>query len=590
MALVHAFVPNRTDLRDVAARCACSPALWAAVATALLVYAYWVAPGFGLAETLGDTDDAVRLLTVRELLAGASFFDTTLSRIGAPDVLVSHWSRLIDAPLALAILLLRPLLGPEMAETAVRAAWPLLLFFALALVLARHAEREAPARGALIAMVLVFTCGFAIVQFKPGRIDHHNAQILCAVAGTLFLARSLNEARLGWTAGAFLGVGLAIGYEAIALTVPMLALGGLLYVLFPARFAGARNAALACTATLVLCLVATTAPGKLAGVHCDALSLNLVALSAAAASGLLLASRANLPLSLRLLIAGGCAAAGAAIYAGLEPKCLAGPFGQVDPALKPMWLDHVLETQSLVAFARKHPQAGLPQIMFLLLGAATHLYLVWRRRDLATGFAAAGTLLAVALGFWQIKLTPYASWLVIAPMTAFATGLNGTGSVSPNIIRAFAVLMLSQATLSSLVSLFITPVPAATVASEAPTSNSCYRTDAVSLLSRLEPGLVAAELDLSAYVAALTPHRVVAAPYHRIDKDIVALLDILTGPQNKALNALQARGVTYVALCSATAASATPGTLRHDLLAGNPSPAFQEIQLETGALRIWRLR
>ena len=64
-----------------------------------------------LANWLGDTDDAVRLVTVRELLGGAPWFDTTLPRIGAPEPLVSHWSRLIDAPLAVLMLLFRPLLG-----------------------------------------------------------------------------------------------------------------------------------------------------------------------------------------------------------------------------------------------------------------------------------------------------------------------------------------------------------------------------------------------------------------------------------------------------------------------------------------------
>ena len=73
----------------------------------------------------------------------------------------------------------------------------------------------------------------ALAQFRPGRIDHHNAQILCAVAGLLFLARSLDDRRAGWIAGALLGLGLAIGYEAIALVVPALALAALAAVWRP---------------------------------------------------------------------------------------------------------------------------------------------------------------------------------------------------------------------------------------------------------------------------------------------------------------------------------------------------------------------
>ena len=85
----------------------------------------------------------MRLVTVRELLGGAPWFDTTLPRIGAPEPLVSHWSRLIDAPLAMLIGRLSPLLGPERAELATRIVWPTPLFFALALIVAREAQRRA---------------------------------------------------------------------------------------------------------------------------------------------------------------------------------------------------------------------------------------------------------------------------------------------------------------------------------------------------------------------------------------------------------------------------------------------------------------
>ena len=47
-----------------------------------------------LVDHVGDPDDAVRLLSVRELIHGAPWFDTTLPRIGAPVALVSHQTSL----------------------------------------------------------------------------------------------------------------------------------------------------------------------------------------------------------------------------------------------------------------------------------------------------------------------------------------------------------------------------------------------------------------------------------------------------------------------------------------------------------------
>src|SRR5207244_12129822 len=121
-------------------------------------------------------------------------------------------------------------LGPGPAGRATRICWPTLLFFALTLIVAREAHRRAGPVGAAFAVVLVATSTLALAQFRPGRIDHHNAQILCAVAGLIFLVRSLDEKRAGWIAGCLLGLGLAIGYEAIALVAPALGLAALVAV------------------------------------------------------------------------------------------------------------------------------------------------------------------------------------------------------------------------------------------------------------------------------------------------------------------------------------------------------------------------
>jgi hypothetical protein len=45
------------------------------------------------------------------------------------------------------------------------------------------------------------TCIIGIVQYLPGRIDHHNVMILGAVIGILRLARSFDDPRAGWSAG-----------------------------------------------------------------------------------------------------------------------------------------------------------------------------------------------------------------------------------------------------------------------------------------------------------------------------------------------------------------------------------------------------
>src|SRR5882757_9611547 len=69
--------------------------LWAGVALAL------AAPAIrdGVFDAM-STDDAMRLVEVKDLIAGQGWFDLTQHRLDPPAGTPMHWSRLIDLPLA----------------------------------------------------------------------------------------------------------------------------------------------------------------------------------------------------------------------------------------------------------------------------------------------------------------------------------------------------------------------------------------------------------------------------------------------------------------------------------------------------------
>jgi hypothetical protein len=585
---------------------ACTPLSLSLLATVFLVIATLAGPGPSLSDWLGDTDDAVRLVTVRELLGGAPWFDTTLPRIGAPEPLASHWSRLIDLPLAALIGTLTPLLGPEPAELVTRIVWPTLLFFALAQIVAREAHRRAGPVGAAFAVVLVATSTLALAQFRPGRIDHHNAQILCAVAGLIFLVRSLDDRRAGWIAGILLGLGLAIGYEAIALVVPALALAALAAVRLQRGDSrpsggGVAHAAAAAATTLLAALAVTIAPSRWLDVHCDALSLNLVLLAACGAGGLWVATTSSGRPIVRLAILAVSGAIGAGLYAGLEPACLAGPFGQTSPALKSLWLDHVMETKSMLWLGASHPAPALAAVGFVLAGAAAQIAL-WRRQpDLRTGLAAAVVVLAAVLGCWQIKLMPYAGWLAAVPLAVWAAGLRGTASLSAPVVRLAAVVLLSQATLDAAFGALLSPLQRTAEHSSTPVEAAdprrpCFRSANVRGLATLPAGLVAGDIDLGPYIVALSPHRVVAAPYHRLEQGILANYAIMEGTPEQALRTIEALGVNYVALCAEPPGDKGPKPdgrsppLRTRLLDGGRLAFLRELALPANtAVRVWKV-
>ncbi len=51
--------------------------------------------------TFADSDDAMQLVEVRNFLAGQNWFDLNVARLDPPQGVFMHWSRFIDAPLAL---------------------------------------------------------------------------------------------------------------------------------------------------------------------------------------------------------------------------------------------------------------------------------------------------------------------------------------------------------------------------------------------------------------------------------------------------------------------------------------------------------
>ena len=587
MLVLHAKPPLRM-LRRLAA----APPAWALFATAFLVIGTLVLAGSSFWDSLGDTDDAARLVSVRELLAGARWFDTTLPRIGAPEPLVSHWSRLIDAPLGAMIAVFAPVLGNDGAELATRILWPTLLFLALVLIVASEAQRRAGPLAAAFVLYLVATSAIAILQFRPGRIDHHNAQVLCTVAGLLFLARSWDASHFGWIAGTFLGFSLAVGYEAIALIAPALAMAALVAIWYPENGAGVARAATAATVVLLLALASTVPPERWLDVHCDALSLNLAVLAAINTVGLWVAIFASPKRSIRFLVLGASTIVGGAIFAAFEPACLAGPYGQLNPALRPIWLDRVLETKSLLWFgASEGPTAALAAVAFIYAGAVAQIVLWNTERNVGMGLAAGFVLLASALGCWQLRLLPYAGWLAAVPLAIWATRLPGTASLSAPVIGLAVIVFLSHATLDAGLSVF-RPSTSAVGGTpfEAAVGRSCFQSANVRNLATLPPGLVAADIDLGPHIVALTQHRVVAAPYHRLDKGILANEAIQRGTPDEAMPHLRSLGVSYVALCADRPMRGTDNSLRSRLLGGEPPQFLREVDLLRGTvIRVWKV-
>ena len=104
--------------------------IWAALAAVLLI-SMWAQ----MRASLVSQDDAMRLVELRRFLHEGYWFDATEPRLGFAPGYLTHWSRLIDAPLAGLTLAFAAIGGPSFGEDAARAIWPLLLLLPLFLSL-----------------------------------------------------------------------------------------------------------------------------------------------------------------------------------------------------------------------------------------------------------------------------------------------------------------------------------------------------------------------------------------------------------------------------------------------------------------------
>lgn len=496
--------------------------LWCLAAVALVCLRDLLSDPSRLLTSLGDSDDATRLYEVRRLLSGTSWFDMTLPRLGGATPLISHWSRLIDLPMAMIWTTFGMVMAPSEAELALRIVWPMLVLGVFLRLLIREAEWQAGASVAWIVLFLAVTCSTGLAQLRPGRVDHYNVMILGTVAGLLVLLRARLEPRQQYLAGALIGIALAVGYEPLAIVMPALGAAALFATIDIRWLTGVRNMAIALGATLAVVFFVTVAPSQWMVSHCDALSLNMVLLVGLGASGLVINDRYGrscaVAYRIALLVAAG--ATGSAAYGAMDTRCFGGPFGQVDPAIKPIWLDSLDEMWSVFKLLALSPTSAVSILLLVAVGLAAAILRWDRRRTPESAALLALLLIALPPSLWMMKLTPYAGWIAVFSLALAIADLRAIGNASVLTVQLCGALFLNQTALQMLTAplLAVARVPNASASEITPDDTKCHTTASISALATLPKGRFVGAIDFGPYIVALTQHEALAAPYHRIDR------------------------------------------------------------------------
>ncbi|WP_162527159.1 hypothetical protein [Sphingomonas solaris] len=223
------------------------------------------------AMRMPDSDDALRLLQVRDWLGGQGWFDLRQYRLDPPAGADIHWTRLVDLPLAAIIVPLRPLVGVAMAEMVAAAAVPLVTLLAAMAVLAALARRLIVPAAWWWAPLLLLLASPVMGMMAPLRIDHHGWQIVLVLTTMLGLTAA-DRRRGGMLAGLAIAASLTIGVEMLPYLVLAVVLAALAWVVDAREGVRLRWLCGAAGVGVAIGLIGFVPAGQRFAGTCDALS------------------------------------------------------------------------------------------------------------------------------------------------------------------------------------------------------------------------------------------------------------------------------------------------------------------------------
>ncbi len=565
------------------------------------------------AHRFPDPDDMLRLEQVRALIGGQGWFDLHAHRVDPLDGgVLMHWSRLVDVPIAAAILALRPLLGRDGAELVALVLVPLLTLGATLLLAARVAWERLGREASLLCCLVMAMSVPVVQQMRPMRIDHHGWQVVCACLALNGLMTRRGRFG-GWVAGGALALGLSISLEGLPLTAVFTAVGAWRWVR-QKNGNGERgwliHFAQALTGVSILSFLATRGLADTA-VHCDAISplhLAVFAFGAVALTGL--GKVRALPLAGLLLGFATIAAGALAMFVTAAPQCTGGSFNELDPVVRALWYDQIAEGLPIW-------KQDLPTALQIAVPGLLGLFAAWRlarRRD-----NNAERVWAEERIWWQEYGLLLAGALAIAVLVARAGAVSGAFAAVPLAWQlerwllalrrgapAARVPALAGVALAMVPSLPLTlrdaigPANAGpqTEARHSPTAathtSACdIRHQAPALLG--QAGNILAPLDIGPELLLDTNDTVLATGHHRGARAMREVIDAFTADDTTAHAIVRRRQITYVALCPdiiepALYAKTAPDGLAAKLLAGKAPRWLRRAGAgDDGRLEVWQV-
>lgn len=574
---------------------------WAGACAFLLWFHYGKITGF---QSMGP-DDILRLVQVRDLVGGQSWFDTTQHRINANDGGVPmHWSRLVDLPIYCIILALTPLLGSTWAETIAVLCVPLLTMGIAMMLAARIAWRlmgQETANWACLIFVLSIPL---IIQMGPMRIDHHGWQIVCALAAVNGLM-TRSERLGGFIIGASLATWLSISIEGLPFAAAFFALLALRWLRDRKERVWLETGIQSLAGTSIALFLLTKGWGDLQ-VYCDAIGPAHLAMFAWGAIVLTVTARIE-PISRGLLLCGfgtaGAGALGAMLFAA--PHCVTGGgFGALDPVVADFWLVRVPEGQPIW---RQKIEVALQYAVTPLIALIAAANLIGQSRDWLHRFWIDYAMLlaaAVCVSFLVARAgavacalaAPALAWQIRQWVTAIRKMDRPVYRVSA-VIGVLCVLV-PIVPVSFLASAEEAHARITGIASDKDQDKlpKCPIADSAHLLNALPSTQIYAPFDLGPRILLDTHHSVIATAHHRGDAAMKFVIETGLASPAEARERLRQRGTQYVVVCESRGEpkafqNEAPEGFIARLAFGDAPDWLEPVDLgEKGPLKAWRIK
>ncbi len=503
-------------------------------------------------------DDQLRMVQLRDFLNGQSWFDWTQYRMNTPDGAPMHWSRLIELPLALLILILSPIFGQNIAEMIAGTLIPLSGLALTSYMIGRICLTLWNKQAAIFAIILTWFNPAISFQFRPMRIDHHGWQIALATLAlwTMFWP---SKKWGGIILGAALATWLHISLEGLPLTAAFFVILGWRWIIKKAHGQRLIWTIISFTISSFFLYFATQGLTSSILVYCDSISApHLAAITSAAIIMLIALNSTPKRRWMRLIAASVAGGSALAILVTLAPQCTGGAFAQLDPLVHDYWYINIREglpiwdqllqgvimvialpviaVIALVLFVPKFAnniRIRLYLLGFFIIYSTLLSLLVFRTITVASAYAIPLVAILLAEIWSRYKRSPNSIQRIMLIVSIFIIAMAGP------LLNSITRIVIPQQESEEEQIITSTKPPIV-----------CASPKGLEELKQIKaPANIIAPFNLSPLILLSSDHYVLASSHHRNHMAMRDQIAAMIGSSDEANIIIKARNITHIVMC-----------------------------------------